>query len=675
MTLRNATACLLIFTAVAARGQFRLREKTVEILADGQVVLRSPPEGLWSVACQWRQGWPDGWRHAAPDRVTTVGEWTILQARFDACGGPWSVEDAWRRRGSWIEVRRRWQWLGDRTADQVTLAIRFQAPADRARALLPGILYYGNPSGARSRRVPAAQGAPGEELLYEEHRYPMPFASLELHRGGRWWGAALHSVPSPAPFAHRPDQWWSLGVIYREGAAELSLWSGPCASNGQRSVIKALQTGFVPYDEAWLDLPPGAILEKTFFLEAFPVQREGAAFERSVETSLALFRPFYADDLPGFAEIVAAKYRYAKTRWRETHTYAVFQKYPDRPQAVMGWTGQAEAPGYALQVLADGLKDPEAVRMAAATLNFLSQAPFYADGFHNWFDLAQERWYGTELLNQGQAMLAFARAVECGRRRGVDTSRWEAFLRKACDVHAARILNPAWRPVSTDQAAFIAPLLKAYGLFGQPRYRQAAVKAAEHYAQRHLSMREPYWGGTLDARCEDKEAAALAFQAFLELYELTGDPRHLEWARHACHVLLTYTYVWDVPLPAGRLADHRLRTRGWTSVSPQNHHLDVWGVLAAPDVYRLGQILARDELKQLALVMYRSCGQMIDPYGSQGEQLQQTNYTQQSRTADLRRLRGDYNERWTVFWITAHFLTAAARFLELGVPVFDNPAR
>jgi len=118
-----------------------------------------------------------------------------------------------------------------------------------------------------------------------------------------------------------------------------------------------------------------------------------------------------------------------------------------------------------------------------------------------------------------------------------------------------------------------------------------------------------------------------------------------------------------------------LRTRGWTSVSPQNQHLDVWGALVAPDVYRLAELLGRDDLKRLSLLMYRSCGQMIDPYGSQGEQLEQTNYTQQRRTVDFSRLRGDYNERWTVFWITAHFLTGAARFLELGVPVWEGDSR
>jgi hypothetical protein len=180
-------------------------------------------------------------------------------------------------------------------------------------------------------------------------------------------------------------------------------------------------------------------------------------------------------------------------------------------------------------------------------------------------------------------------------------------------------------------------------------------------------MREPYWGGTLDARCEDKEGAYAAFQGFLAAYELTGEQRFLDWARHACDVMLTYLVVWDIDLPPGRLRNHAFKTRGWTVVSPQNQHIDAYGVLMAPDIYRLGQILDDDRLQQIGLLMFRSCGQLIDPHGSHGEQPQHTNYAQRGRVDDVFALRGGYVEDWTVFWLTAHFLNAAARFEELGV--------
>ena len=141
----------------------------------------------------------------------------------------------------------------------------------------------------------------------------------------------------------------------------------------------------------------------------------------------------------------------------------------------------------------------------------------------------------------------------------------------------------------------------------------------------------------------------------------------MDWAKHAGDVTISYTVVWDIPLPPGRLADHFLKTRGWTGVSAQNQHLDVYGVLMTPEIYELGRLTGKNELMRLAEVMYRSCGQMIDPFGSHGEQIQQTNYTQLGTKFDVMELRGGYSESWTVFWITAHFLHAAATFEEMGV--------
>ena len=176
-----------------------------------------------------------------------------------------------------------------------------------------------------------------------------------------------------------------------------------------------------------------------------------------------------------------------------------------------------------------------------------------------------------------------------------------------------------------------------------------------------------YWGGTLDATCEDKEGAWAAFQGFLELYEQYHNNQYLEWAKPAMDVCLSYVVVWNIPMPAGRLADYNFKTTGWTVVSPQNQHIDVYGVLFAPEIYKMGKYLKDDRLKRLAKVMYRSCFQLTNAYGSQGEQLQQTNFAQHGDMSNVYKLRGGYSEGWTVFWITAHFLNAAAKFIEIGV--------
>ncbi len=650
--------------------QLEGQSSRVELLHSDQILLTSPAEGLWSIATTWTNDWPTEWHHAHPNNVTQSGEWIILTGSIQIPTGTWELRDAYRPQGDLIECVRRVKWTGDTPAPPTTLSVRWQAPKPGAAALLPGICYHGNPSGAKTAygHVATYTGTPGEELLCEEHRYPAPFASLEWQSDNTLFGAALHSRPSLAPHANTPDQWWSLGVKAHETTTELLLLSGPCSINGQRGFVKANQRRLLKYTDTYLNIPPGAVIEKTFYLQAYPVARQGAGFQTALRSAINLFKPFDCETLPTIDAILSAKYRFTRSRFHEDAESAGFRMYPHNNEYVMGWAGQSGAPGYALLVLADRLNAPEALTMAQASMDHLATSPFNENGFMVRYDPDKNRWYGQDPVSQGQGMENFARAINAGRKLdAVDTSSWETFLRKACDIHAARILHNDWRPKSTNEGFLVSPLCKGHALFGAEAHRRAAIKAAEHYAERHLDMTEPYWGGTLDARCEDKEGAWAGFQAFLAVYEMTGEGKYLRWAEHAMNVALTYTVLWDIDLPAGRLRDHDLKTRGWTAVSVQNQHLDVYGVVYTPEIYRMGQYLEREDLKKLAILMYRSCGQLIDPFGSQGEQLNQTNFAQSGNLDDVHRMRGTYSEGWTVYWITAHFLNAAAQFAEMGV--------
>ena len=49
-------------------------QRRVEITAADRVLIRSPEEGLWSIATGWKDGWPDAWRHAAVTRSLKAAE-------------------------------------------------------------------------------------------------------------------------------------------------------------------------------------------------------------------------------------------------------------------------------------------------------------------------------------------------------------------------------------------------------------------------------------------------------------------------------------------------------------------------------------------------------------------------------------------------------------------------
>ena len=639
--------------------------------------IASPSEGWWTIGTGWENEWPAKWHHGSVTRRESSGDWQIVHGQIQMPGGTWELRDAFRfLEDGLVELRRRWEWKGAEELREVTLSIRVQVPADEHRHFLPGINYYGNPSGVRvdRSRIPFVSDA-DPRAFYEEHRFPMPFASVEATKEGALFTAALHSIPSPLRQGARDDQWWSLGSQAFNGGVELALLSGPVASNGQAGIVKANKKEFLPYRGAFLKIQPGDIIEKTCFLQLNKTAMRGTGFQSAVRASIALNRPFSLAGLPLAHEVVRDKVREAQRRYREDELsagYRFLTKDWDNSEFVMGWAGQTEAPGYAFQVLGEPAGvTADSRKHATRLLDFLAKAPSNDSGFAVRYDFDAHKWLEKrDPLSQAQAMNVFADAIRHARLNdAIETDEWEAFLEKACEHHADRILKEDWRPESTNEAFLVSPLVKAGRLLKSEKLMTAGVKAAEHYLERHASMDEPYWGGTLDARCEDKEGAWAALQAFLEMYEQTQEQRYLVAARHACDVVLSYTFVWNVALPPGRLADHAFQSRGWTSVSVQNHHLDVYGVLIAPAVYRLGHLSGDMDLERIARVMFVSCGQLIDPFGGQGEQIQQTNYSQFGEVTSVDGLRGGYAERWTVFWMTAHFLTAAAQFEEMGVPI------
>lgn len=662
----------LIVTAGSSFAQITFKNDRPEFLIQDKVVVSAPEEGLWSVATGWQDDWMCEWKHADPQKIEKSGEWTVLSGKMSFDRGDLLLRDSYRQiRSGLVQCVRRYEWTGTETLPYVTLSVRWKMTGERMMPCLPGILYYGNKNGAKVNPeiIPVYEGTEGEFAIFEEHRYPMPFAMLENAAEG--YAAALHTVPSPVRGAVLADQWWSMGVEANDGFSEFVLYSGPIGYNHRHSVAKALQKKPMRYADTWIDLEPGSVIEKTFYIETYPIDAEGTGFQTPIYTSLDLYRPYDADRFPSFDEIVRGKYNFAKNRWIDLGNGAVgFNMYDNslRKELVMGWCGQADSPGYSLQVLSKRLNDSQIDDMVQKSLDFLTT--YEINPATGLFPVRYDgKGYSQgDPVSCGQAMYNFAKAIETARKSSVyDTSKWEVFLRKACDAASARILSEGWNPKSTAEGFYIAPLAISSKLFKNKTYRQAAEKAAQLYADRHLTMNGCYWGGTLDATCEDKEGSWAAFQGFLEMYERFKDAKYLQWAKHAMDVCLSYVVVWDIPLPAGRMADYNFKTTGWTVVSAQNQHIDVYGVLFAPEVYKMGKYLQDDRLCSLAKVMYRSCYQLTDAYGSQGEQLQQTNFAQRGDMSDVYRLRGGYAERWTVFWITAHFLNAAARFEEMGI--------
>ena len=476
----------LIVTAGSSFAQITLKNDRPEFLIQDKVVVSAPEEGLWSVATGWKDDWMCEWKHADPQKVEKSGEWTVLYGKMSFDRGDLLLRDSYRQiRSGLVQCVRRYEWTGIETLPYVTLSVRWKMTGERMMPCLPGILYYGNKNGAKVNPeiIPVYEGTEGEFAIFEEHRYPMPFAMLENAAEG--YAAALHTVPSPVRGAVLADQWWSIGVEANDGFSEFVLYSGPIGYNHRHSVAKALQKKPMRYADTWIDLEPGRIIEKTFYIETYPIDAEGTGFQTPVYTSLDLHRPYDADRFPSFDEIVRGKYNFAKNRWIDLGNGAVgFNMYDNslRKELVMGWCGQADSPGYSLQVLSKRLNDSQIDDMVQKSLDFLTT--YEINPATGLFPVRYDgKGYSQgDPVSCGQAMYNFAKAIETARKSGrYDTSKWEVFLRKACDAASARILSEGWNPKSTAEGFYIAPLAISSKLF---KNKNKIFLYKERYEQR-----------------------------------------------------------------------------------------------------------------------------------------------------------------------------------------------
>ena len=231
--------CLLLGLALGLRAQFRIDPQSHEPVwsAAGRDLLTAPDEGLWGVALGWSNNWMTDWKYARPEKVEQSGEWTVVSGRLRLPQGDLLLRDAYRPTESGgVECRRRFEWTGRETLHTVSLSVRLRLRGERLQAFLPGTLYYGNKNGARINAgiIPVYNGEPGELAVFEDHRYPMPFAMLESAEGK--YAAAVHTTPSPVRGAVLQDQWWSLGVEAGEGYSDFVLYSGPIGYNRRHSL-------------------------------------------------------------------------------------------------------------------------------------------------------------------------------------------------------------------------------------------------------------------------------------------------------------------------------------------------------------------------------------------------------------------------------------------------------
>lgn len=258
--------------------------------------------------------------------------------------------------------------------------------------------------------------------------------------------------------------------------------------------------------------------------------------------------------------------------------------------------------------------------------NGFTKAGFFYDEvfFHDGFPRDEDVIHS--IRQQSEGIYATLLYLKYEKEHGRKHKEWEQKIRTLLDNfltllkedgHYARKFHDNGTDVdasggSTPSAT--SALVMGYKYFGDKRYL-AAAKRTVAYLEENIISKSDYFSSTLDANCEDKEAAIAAVTATYYLAMVTkGNERqhYIDLCRQAAYFALSWYYLWDVPFAQGQmLGDLGFRSRGWSNVSVENNHVDVFVFELAHIVKWLGETLQESRFMQMYDLIYSSLNQLM----------------------------------------------------------------
>ena len=230
------------------------------------------------------------------------------------------------------------------------------------------------------------------------------------------------------------------------------------------------------------------------------------------------------------------------------------------------------------------------------------------------------------IRQQSEAVYAVLHYLKYEKRRGRRHVEWERRIRTILDNFVALIKGDGhfarkFKSDGTDVDASggstpsaTSALVMGWKYFGNKNYLQAARRTVS-YVEKNIISQSDYFSSTLDANCEDKEAAIAAVTATYYLAMVTkGEERkrYIDLCKQAAYFALSWYYTWDVPFAPGQMTGELgLRTRGWGNVSVENNHIDVF-VFELPHILSwLAQQTGEQRFKGMYDVITSSLSQLL----------------------------------------------------------------
>lgn len=290
-----------------------------------------------------------------------------------------------------------------------------------------------------------------------------------------------------------------------------------------------------------------------------------------------------------------------------------------------------------------------------------------------------------ETCNTGWAGCEMIKMWDLLRKNGIDRPDYKNFAVKIFDFFCERYseefaFGKAWHfdgrceePNGTVGAFVTMALCEGYRILGDEKYLEYAIKSLDFYMHRDLDQ-FICTAGAIDCTCVDKETAGPVIISALDIYEITGDKKYLEYALKASYYFASWMYTYDVHYgPEAEFTQYGYYTSGSTFVSVQHPALDQWGELMCCEWLRLADYTGDERWRKRALMMWYNATQCIAteenrtfhgmqrPIGSQNEAFYHARWGHRKDCNE----RGHLND-WLVSWVNAFRLTVLDRLTSVN---------
>jgi hypothetical protein len=213
---------------------------------------------------------------------------------------------------------------------------------------------------------------------------------------------------------------------------------------------------------------------------------------------------------------------------------------------------------------------------------------------------------------------------------------------------------------------------------GEPKYKQAAINAAE-YVWENWGKRGLFIGGASDnPNITDKEAGMLSMEAFLSLYESTGESKWLERAKAAADFTETWIWIWNLPMPVDANDSQLHWKKGISTVGVQGITARVAGSVdeyldwAVPSYAKLYKYTNDQHYLDVARVLLHNTKSMVALpgrlYGMKGIGWQQEGW----RMGPGGNGRGVGGHRFWLPWVSANHLYGITGLEELNPELYQQ---